>query len=86
MKILILGYGKMGKAIEQVALKRGHSIVYKTDFVSEIDASKIDVAIDFSVPEAAFTNISFCLNNSIPIVSGTTGWLNDYNKAVDLKP
>jgi 4-hydroxy-tetrahydrodipicolinate reductase len=75
----------MGKMIEQVALQRGHSITAKIDIDSkDIDYTKMDVAIDFSMPNAAFDNIAGCLNNNVPIISGTTGWLDKYDKAVDL--
>lgn len=85
MKIALLGYGKMGKVIEKIALERGHEIVLKkgsnTTFEGLLNA---DVAIDFSIPSVATTNISECLNNSIPVVSGTTGWLADYDNMVAL--
>ena len=84
MKIALLGYGKMGKEIEKVALQRGHNIVIKADINSVYDINEADVAIDFSVPSAAFNNISNCLNHKIPVVSGTTGWLDDYEKAIKL--
>jgi 4-hydroxy-tetrahydrodipicolinate reductase len=84
MNIALLGYGKMGKAIEQVALKRGHKIVIKADVGTIYDIRNADVAIDFSIPKAAFGNISECLNNGVPVISGTTGWLDDYDKAVAL--
>lgn len=76
MKILLLGYGKMGKAIEKIALERGHEIVGKID-VSNRDAipAEADVAIEFSQPEGAYDNVRFCLENEIPVVCGTTGWL-----------
>jgi 4-hydroxy-tetrahydrodipicolinate reductase len=81
MKLLILGYGKMGKAIEEIAEERGHTISHKininnTQALKFIDSTDIDVAIEFSQPDAAFDNISYCLSNHIPVVSGTTGWLN----------
>ncbi|TVZ60119.1 dihydrodipicolinate reductase [Flavobacteriaceae bacterium MAR_2010_105] len=84
MKIALLGYGKMGKTIEKLALERGHTIVIKADVGTAYDITEADVAIDFSVPQAAFGNISKCLNNGVPVISGTTGWLDDYDKAVDL--
>lgn len=84
MKIALLGYGKMGKTIEKIALERGHDIVIKAKRDSIYNITDADVAIDFSIPEAAFDNISTCLNNNIPIVSGTTGWLENYDKAVAL--
>ncbi|MFH6769948.1 4-hydroxy-tetrahydrodipicolinate reductase [Gaetbulibacter aquiaggeris] len=85
MKIALLGYGKMGKTIEQIAIQRGHQIVLKVDKDDrDYDITKADVAIDFSIPSVAFSNISNCINNQIPVISGTTGWLEDYNKAVTL--
>ncbi|GAA4290463.1 4-hydroxy-tetrahydrodipicolinate reductase [Aestuariibaculum suncheonense] len=85
MKIALLGYGKMGKTIEQIAIKRGHEIVLKVDKNDDAyDITQADVAIDFSIPTVAFNNISNCLNNGVPVISGTTGWLQDYNKAVAL--
>ncbi|GAA4061833.1 4-hydroxy-tetrahydrodipicolinate reductase [Flavobacterium cheonanense] len=85
MKIALLGYGKMGKVIERIALERGHEIVLRKSSASTFDGlDNADVAIDFSVPSSAVTNISECLNNGIPVISGTTGWLEDYNKMVAL--
>lgn len=85
MNIALFGYGKMGKMIEQVALQKGHTIVQKVDVdTKNIDFSSMDVAIDFSMPNAAFDNISSCIQNKVPIVSGTTGWLDNYDKAVTL--
>jgi len=84
MKIALLGYGKMGKTIERIALERGHTIAIKADIGSQYDIKDADVGIDFSVPEAAFDNISNCINNGVPIISGTTGWLKDYDRAVVL--
>ncbi len=84
MNIAILGYGKMGKVIEEIAEERGHKIVLKVDEDIEnypLDEAGIDVAIDFSVPDAAFKNITSCFRNKIPVVCGTTGWLDDYEKA-----
>lgn len=85
MKIALLGYGKMGKVIEQIALERGHTIVLKKRSSDGYEGlENADVAIDFSVPTSAVNHISECLNNNIPIISGTTGWLEDYDKMVDL--
>tara|TARA_R110002033_G_scaffold28871_2_gene64809 strand:- start:15542 stop:16246 length:705 start_codon:yes stop_codon:yes gene_type:complete len=85
MNIALFGYGKMGKMIEALALKKNHTIVAKIDVNdTEIDFSNIDVAIDFSQPSAAFNNIKMCLENKTPIVSGTTGWLDQYDDAVVL--
>ena len=85
MNIALLGYGKMGKTIEQIAIKRGHNIVLTIDKDDkDYDITKADVAIDFSIPTVAFSNISNCLNNQVPVISGTTGWLDNYDKAVAL--
>ena len=85
MKIALLGYGKMGKVIEKIALSRGHEIVLRktsqNGFEGLINAN---VAIDFSLPESAVCNISECLQTNIPIVCGTTGWLQDYDKMVSI--
>ncbi|MBQ0786181.1 MAG: 4-hydroxy-tetrahydrodipicolinate reductase [Oceanihabitans sp.] len=83
MKIALLGYGKMGKTIEQIALQRGHTIVTKA-MDDNYDITDAAVAIDFSIPSAAFKNISNCFNKNVPVISGTTGWLEDYDKAVAL--
>lgn len=85
MKIALFGYGKMGKMIEKIALQRGHSIVQKIDVDTEqIDYAAMDVAIDFSMPNAAFQNISGCLHHHVPVISGTTGWLDAYEEAVEI--
>lgn len=85
MKIALLGYGKMGKVIERIALERGHEIVLKKDHDNTFEGLlNADVAIDFSVPDSAVGNISECLNNGIPVISGTTGWLADYPKMKQL--
>ncbi len=86
MNIALLGYGKMGQLIEEIATQSGHSIIYIANskhIVDDIDFSKVDVAIDFSTPTTAFKNISTTLAQGVPVVSGTTGWLNkmeDINK------
>ncbi|WNH11410.1 4-hydroxy-tetrahydrodipicolinate reductase [Thalassobellus suaedae] len=85
MNIALLGYGRMGQTIEQIAIKRGHNIVLKVDKDDkDYDITKADVAIDFSIPNVAFNNISNCLNNNVPVISGTTGWLENYDNAVAL--
>lgn len=85
MKIALLGYGKMGKTIEQIALQKGHEIVLIVDEnTKDYDITLADVAIDFSIPTVAFANISNCLNNNVPVVSGTTGWLDKFNEAIEL--
>lgn len=79
MKIALLGYGKMGKVIEKIALERGHHVVLKIDKDdTNFDLSVADVAIDFSVPTAAVGNISAALNQNVPVISGTTGWLDNF--------
>ena len=85
MKIVLLGYGKMGKEIEKISLKRKHEIIFKIDKDSNIkNISGADVAINFCTPETAVKNIEFGLKNSIPVVSGTTGWLSDLSKIKEL--
>jgi 4-hydroxy-tetrahydrodipicolinate reductase len=89
MNIALIGYGRMGHEIEAMAIKRGHKVPVKIDlnnvseFVSE-NFRDIDVAIEFSSPETAFSNVRKCLEMKIPVVSGTTGWTADYPKAVEL--
>lgn len=85
MKIALLGYGKMGKVIERIALERGHEIVLKKSSSASFDGLKTaDVAIDFSVPDSAVCNISECFATNIPVISGTTGWLEQYDEMVAL--
>ena len=84
MKIALFGYGKMGKEIEQIALQRGHEIVLKINEGEQYDISIADIAIDFSVPNAALSNIVSCFRNNVPVISGTTGWLDDFDKAIDV--
>jgi len=75
----------MGKTIEQIALKRGHEVVLKVDEnTKNYDIKTADIAIDFSIPSVAFNNVSNCLKNNVPVVSGTTGWLDKFNIATDL--
>jgi len=85
MKIALFGYGKMGKIVEKIAKNRGHEIIFKIDKnSSHYDLNNVDIAIDFSTPKSALSNISKALENCIPIISGTTGWTEQYNKAVKL--
>ncbi len=89
MKIAIIGYGKMGKAIDAIATERGHSIPLKitSTNLQDLNATTlqdIDVAIEFSRPEFAIENIENCLNNSTPIVVGTTGWYKDFERIQSL--
>lgn len=82
MKIALLGYGRMGQAIEKTAMERGHDIVIRKDMEPlKMDLGLADVAIDFSHPNAAFENIVSCLEAGVPVVSGTTGWLDRYEEA-----
>ena len=84
MKIAILGYGKMGKVIEKIALLRQHEIVLKTTREHiHFDLSDADIAIDFSTPSSAVNNIKQCLNQNVPVISGTTGWLDHYDDMVN---
>lgn len=85
MKIALLGYGKMGQVIERIALERGHEIVLKKDENNTYEGlSDADVAIDFSIPTAAVSNISNCFNVNVPVISGTTGWLEHFEEMVAL--
>src|SRR5690242_1650016 len=82
MKIAILGYGKMGHAIEEIAISRGHEIVLTINDLNLQDLtkeniSKADVAIEFSNPDSAMENILFCLKENVAVVCGTTGWLKN---------
>ena len=76
MKIALLGYGRMGQAIEKIAIDRGHTIVAKIDKDNPHEAYEADVAINFSVPMAAYENITSAIDKKIPVVCGTTGWLD----------
>lgn len=85
MNIALLGYGKMGKLIEQIAIKRQHKIVAIKDIDHpETDLSNVSMGIDFSTPEAAYDNIVECLERGVPVISGTTGWLDRYDEVVNL--
>ena len=77
MKIALVGYGKMGKIIDEIATKRGHEVVARlNETPSAENLNNPDVVIEFSQPEVAFNNIKTCLENNIPVVCGTTGWLH----------
>ncbi len=77
MKIALVGYGKMGKIIDEIATKRGHEVVARlNETPSAENLNNPDVMIEFSQPEVAFNNIKTCLENNIPVVCGTTGWLH----------
>lgn len=86
MKIALLGYGKMGRAIEEIAVQRGHEIVLKVNIDNLEDNTienikKADVAIEFTGPDTAFDNIAKCFDAGIPVVCGSTGWLNRFEEA-----
>jgi 4-hydroxy-tetrahydrodipicolinate reductase len=86
MKIVLVGYGKMGKTIERVATERGHVVSGRIDIDNQqdLDTVEADVAIEFSHPEAAYGNIVRCLERGIPVVCGTTGWLDRKREAESL--
>lgn len=80
MNIALIGYGKMGKAIEEIALGKGHNVLLKIDDQNLADLTKenlkkTDVAIEFTIPESAVANILLCFDTGVPVVCGTTGWL-----------
>ncbi len=81
MKIALLGYGKMGKAIEAIAVQRGHEIVAKIDLNNaaereNLSPESVDVVIEFSSPHSAYDNLKFCMQKGLKVVCGTTGWLD----------
>ena len=85
MKIALLGYGKMGHAIEEIAVKKGHEIVLRItdenlEDLTKENIQKADVAIEFTNPQSAAENILFCLNENVAVVCGTTGWLDQLKK------
>ena len=85
MKIALIGYGKMGKAIEEVAVSKGHEIVLKIDVQNSHEFTKeaiekADVAIEFTGPHSAFENVKKCIEFGIPVVSGSTGWLGHWDQ------
>ena len=86
MKIALLGYGKMGMAIEEIAVQRGHEIVLKVNIDNLEDNTieniqRADVAIEFTGPESAFENVTKCIDAGVPVVCGSTGWLQKFEKA-----
>jgi 4-hydroxy-tetrahydrodipicolinate reductase len=85
MKIALIGYGKMGKEIEKIALSQGHEVVLKIDESSLAEFTvqnlkKADVAIEFTTPETAVNNIYKCFEAGVPVVCGTTGWLKHFDE------
>ena len=84
MNIALLGYGRMGKSIEAIALNRNHNITIKaTSSTTTFDFSETDVAIDFSIPSTAVNNIKRAIDAGIPVISGTTGWLEHYDEVLE---
>jgi 4-hydroxy-tetrahydrodipicolinate reductase len=86
MKIALVGYGKMGRMIEEIAIDRGHEIVLKIDVNNQNDfnkenLSKANVAIEFTTPDSAFENVTKCLEYDTPVVTGSTGWNNKLEEA-----
>ncbi len=89
MKIALFGYGKMGKEIEQIALQRKHEVLLKIDdkninTITSEELSNCDVAIEFSTPDSAISNIYKCFDSNVPVVVGTTGWYDKYDEVKDL--
>ncbi|MFT6336939.1 MAG: 4-hydroxy-tetrahydrodipicolinate reductase [Saprospiraceae bacterium] len=89
MNIAIIGYGKMGKTIEKIALQRGHHIVMKIDnenkgefTIENLKKEKVDLAIEFTNPESAFANITKCFEAGVKVICGSTAWLADWDKAI----
>lgn len=85
MKIALLGYGKMGHAIEEIAIGRGHEVVCKVGIENLEDRTveniqKADVVIEFTGPDSAFENVKMCIENGVPVVCGSTGWLSRYDE------
>lgn len=88
MKIALIGYGKMGKAIEEIAEHKGHQIILKISGDNRHELTpenirKADVAIEFSEASAAVKNLKFCFDQNIPVVCGTTGWLSEWDEVID---
>lgn len=89
MRILLLGYGKMGKTIEQIAISRNHTAPFKIDLenyssLTSITKDQVDVAIEFTQPESAYNNVKYCIEQGIPVVCGTTGWLEKKKELEEL--
>ena len=87
MKIALIGYGKMGKTIENIALERGHEVVLRLDVNNPEDFKRLaeaDIAIEFTRPESAVDNLKRCMSVKVPVVCGTTGWLEHYDEVSKL--
>ncbi|MES2554764.1 MAG: 4-hydroxy-tetrahydrodipicolinate reductase [Bacteroidota bacterium] len=87
MKIGLIGYGKMGKAIEEIAVERGHTIAFRVNSenpIEQVNLNLADVAIEFSQPVLAFQHIEACVKQQLPIVVGTTAWQEQLPEVIDL--
>lgn len=87
MRIALLGYGKMGKMIERIAIERGHEIVLIVDENNRAQCTdeqlrKAEVAVEFTMPAVAIDNYKWCFDNGVPVVSGTTGWLDKWEEVI----
>ncbi|MBC7721016.1 MAG: 4-hydroxy-tetrahydrodipicolinate reductase [Pedobacter sp.] len=84
MNIALIGYGKMGKAIEEIALAKGHTVLFKFDISNQAEFTinnlqKCDVAIEFTSPHSAVGNLKKCFDASVPVICGSTGWLAEWD-------
>lgn len=87
MNIALIGYGKMGKIIEEIAVSRGHSIIAKSNSqrpITEIDFSEVDVAIEFTAPSYAVKHIEHCIKHDTPVIVGTTAWVDEMDYVKDI--
>ena len=87
MRLAIIGYGKMGKAVEKIARERRHNICCIIDDENDLKnllTSRAEVVVEFTNPESAYKNIRFCIENNFRVVSGTTGWLDKYDTITEL--
>lgn len=85
MKIILIGYGKMGKAIEQVAVDKRHEVIHKITSSNKTELNtalirKADAVIEFTRPDSVYENLKLCIDAGIPVVSGTTGWIEKLNE------
>ncbi len=86
MRIALIGYGKMGKIIEEIAISRGHSITQKSTSlnpIEQLDFSIVDIAIEFTTPHHAVKHIEYCIDKNVPVVVGTTAWNDQMNYVQD---
>jgi len=87
MKVVLIGYGKMGKTLHTLLEERNHEVIGVVDIKNSKNLNnelkKADIAIEFSTPDTAFANINSCIESNIPVVSGTTGWLDQYTEVTN---